>query len=248
MQLGVGHVERRHALVAERREGDRVARVVAADHEHHVERLEQQRVHRVLAVLRRAADRVEGAEVLGAIGVAPGPRHREPHGIRDRERLAREHRRLVGDADPREMPVGIEMGTRLRAVLLEERLAREALPFDVVADVAGLLHVAHHEVGPAFEFRDLRRRGARLLVVVLAVDERREPVAGVALDALPHVEHRPAGRVHHDAAEAAKRLEVADRHAERREDHDVLGLDGGVVESRLARLRGRRSPSRGASR
>ena len=59
-------VVRRHALVAQRGEGDRVARVEAADDDHRVERLLEQLEHGVLPLLRRAADRVERAKVGGA--------------------------------------------------------------------------------------------------------------------------------------------------------------------------------------
>ena len=107
---------------------------------------------------------------------------------------------------------------------------RIAALLDVVADDPRLLHVEHHEVAPAGILHDLARRRLGLLVVVLAVDHRREGVAGVALDPLPHVEHRAAGRVHHDAADAAQPLEVADRDAERRHDHHVVRKHGGEVE------------------
>jgi hypothetical protein len=67
-------------------------------------------------------------------------------------------------------------------------------------------------------------------VIVLAVDQAGEAVARVAVDALPHVQHRAAGRVDDDAPLAAQRLEVVDRDAERGQDDDVGGLDAVVVE------------------
>ena len=72
---------------------------------------------------------------------------------------------------------------------------------DVVADQPRLVHVEHDEIAPAGILHHLARGGPGLLVVVLAVDERREAVARVPLDPLPHVEHRAARRVHQDAAD-----------------------------------------------
>ena len=230
----VGHVERRHPLGAERGEGDRVARVVAAEHEHHVERLAEQLVHGVLPVLRRAADRVERAEVRRAVLLAARARHRPPHLLADRERLPREHRRLVGDADAAQVHRRVELRARLRAVLLEERLARQPLALDVLAHVARLRQVAHDQIGAARIPLDLRCRRARLLVVVLAVDERGEAVLRIVLDALPDVEHRAARRVHHHAPDLPQRLEVGDRDAEGGENDDVVRADVRVVEARLA--------------
>ncbi len=72
------------------------------------------------------------------------------------------------------------------------------------------------------ELQRLRRRGARLLVFVLAVDDRRVAVARVARHVLPDVQHGAAGRVDERAALILIALQIADRHAERRQDHDVL--------------------------
>ena len=73
-------------------------------------------------------------------------------------------------------------------------------------------------------------------MVVLAVDQGREPVAGVALHPLPHVENRAAGRVDHDAADLAQRLEILDRDTECRQDHDIGRLHAGVIDHLLADL------------
>src|SRR6266480_431897 len=79
--------------------------------------------------------------------------------------------------------------------------ARIDSPFYEVADEARLVHVAHNEVMPLPVLAHLRRRRSRLLVVILAVNERRESVARVALDALPDIEHRAARRIDENAAE-----------------------------------------------
>jgi hypothetical protein len=55
----------------------------------------------------------------------------------------------------------------------------------------------------------------------LAVNQRREAVLCVRLDALPDVQHRPAGRVDHDAADFAQRLKIPDGDTERRQDDDI---------------------------
>ena len=75
----------------------------------------------------------------------------------------------------------------------------------VDGEVVGDLH--HVNTGGIVRVRillRLRRRGARFLVVVLAVDERRESVARVRLDALPDVEHGAAGGVHEDTPDLAQ--------------------------------------------
>src|SRR5262245_50320001 len=69
---------------------------------------------------------------------------------------------------------------------------------------------------------------------MLAVYERREAIACVALDTLPDIQHRAAGRVDHDAAESTKRLEVAHGHTERRQDNDVTWRNIVVVEHWLS--------------
>jgi hypothetical protein len=102
---------------------------------------------------------------------------------------------------------------------------------DVVADETRFLAVQHHQEGPALRVERLRSRGARLLVPVLAVDDRGERVLGVALHVLPDVQHRPARGVHQRAAAPEQVLEELDGRAEGRQDHHVFR--GQVVE-RLA--------------
>ncbi len=111
---------------------------------------------------------------------------------------------------------------------------RIGLPLDECAHLLRLIHVADDEVVPTSLLPHLRCRRARLLVVVLPVDQRREAVAGVALDTLPDVEHRAAGGVHQHATDAAQRLEVVEGDAERRDDHHILRRDPRVVEALLA--------------
>src|SRR6185436_5571482 len=104
---------------------------------------------------------------------------------------------------------------------------------DVIADHPRFVHVEDHEIAALRIFHDLARRGLGLLVIVLAVDEGGITVPGVALDPLPHVQHRSTGSVDQHAADAAKPLEVANGDAERRHDHDVVWADLGEVELTL---------------
>ena len=170
--------------------------------------------------------------MLGELLRAVAPRHALPERRRDGERLAREHRRLVGDAHPDQVPLEVE-ARRGRLGEARGQRRRVAALLDVVEHRAGLLHVEHHEVAPAGVLVHLARGGLGLLVPVLAVDHRGVAVARVALDPLPDVEHRPAGGVHQHAADGPEPLEVADGDAERRHDHDVLGGDPGEVELAL---------------
>ena len=114
--VGIGDVERRDPIGADPGEVAGVAAVVAPDDDHQVERLRplgrvvEQRDDRVLALLRRAADGVERAEVAGELGLSVPVRHRRPQHFADLERLGHEHGRLVGAADPIEVAIGIEPG------------------------------------------------------------------------------------------------------------------------------------------
>src|SRR5216117_4614802 len=96
-------------------------------------------------------------------------------------------------------------------------------------------HVAHHEVLPARVLGDLARGGLRLLVVALAVDHRGEPVLGVGVYALPHVEYRSAGRVHEHASDRAQPFEILHGDPEGRKNDDVRR--GDLVEVELTVIR-----------
>src|SRR6185503_17972389 len=224
-------VVRRHVLGAQRCERDRVARVEAADHYHEIERLAQQLHYRVLTLLRGAADRVERAKVGGS-WLAPRPGHGASHLFADRERFTRQHRRLVRDADPAKVLRRIEARRhRVRRKVREDALAAR-LALDVRAHEMCLVHIPDHEVMSFGILPNLRRRRSRLLVVVLAVDQSREPFTRVALHTLPYVENRTARGVHEDASQVAQVREVLDRHTERRQDHHVLGTHAREVEAR----------------
>ena len=106
----------------------------------------------------------------------------------------------------------------------QERAAVAAVA-DVVARVRSLGAVEHHEVVAAAALAGLGRRGLGLLVPVLAVDHRGEALLGVALDVLPDVQHRAAGRVHQRAAACHERFEQLEGDAERRQDDDVVARD-----------------------
>ena len=109
----------------------------------------------------------------------------------------------------------------MRKALHQSRSAQAT--FDEIADQLCLFHVANYEVLTAFVLLCLRRRRARLFVVMLAVNERSESIARVTLDSLPDVEHRAAGRVDHHAPDLAKDLEVPDRHSECGKNDHICG-------------------------
>ena len=92
----------------------------------------------------------------------------------DQQRLGGNSRSTVATVtDAAQMLLGIESFAAGMGRELCEDLDRRTLPLDERDHVVRLAHVAHDEVLPARILRDLRRRRARLLVVVLAVDERR---------------------------------------------------------------------------
>ena len=101
---------------------------------------------------------------------------------------------------------------------------------DEVAHHTRLVHVQYDEIAAARILRDLACGGFGLLVVVLAVNNRGEPVFGVPLNPLPHVEDGPTGRIDHDAADLAEPVEILLGHAERRQDDHILGGQSRKVE------------------
>ena len=129
--------------------------------------------------------------------------------------------------------------------------------FDEIADDPRLFHVPDHEVVRVGILGGLRRRGSRLFMVVLAMHQRGKSVPRITFDPFPDVENRPAGRVHHHAADlpegaglsssaalgvavvvAALRLlgrrlpaaEVA--RVAYAAEHDVLGVPSGALDQR----------------
>ena len=106
---------------------------------------------------------------------------------------------------------------------------------DVVAHQHGFVHVPHDQVLPVGVLVDLRGGRTRFLVGVLAVDDGGEPVACVALHALPHVKHRAARGIHQNAADLPQGSEVLERDPEGRDDHHVVGGEVGEVEDALGR-------------
>src|SRR5829696_584392 len=73
-------------------------------------------------------------------------------------------------------------------------------------------------------------------MIVLAVNQRSEPVACIALYAFPDIEHRSAGCIHHDASDSAKRFEVMNCHSERGEYYNVCRRNFAVVDAIWADL------------
>ena len=197
--------------------GCRVAAVVAADHEHQVERVRVEQRHaprpggpawRCRSCRRPGSGRRAPARRTGRpspAGTSPRspatPTSASSSGWRGRCGRGRGRGRSPRDA-------------------ASPKRARKASPVaavpDVVADDVGFRAVQHDEVPAARLLAGLRGRRLRLLVVDLAVDDRREAVAGVLADVLPDVQHRPAGRVHQRAPLALQLREQAARSRRRR--------------------------------
>ena len=136
----------------------------------------------------------------GQLGVAVAVAHRRAEHLADLQRLRAEHRRLVGAADAlRDRGSGSNPGDGGVLEARQERRRVAAGP-DVVAHGVGFVAIEDDEILPAAGVQRLRRRGPRLLVPVLAVNDRGEAVLGVALHVLPDVQHRAAGGVDQRAA------------------------------------------------
>ena len=100
-----------------------VAAVVAADHDHQVERLAR-RAARSTASCRScvALQIVSNARKCAAsVAVAVAVRHRRAEHLADLQRLGHQHRRLVGAADALEVDGRVEAGRRDRAEAGQER-------------------------------------------------------------------------------------------------------------------------------
>src|SRR5215211_746162 len=216
-------VAARHPLVSDDRQVVRVRGVVPPDNDHDVQWVLEEPEEGVLPILGRRADGVEELEVLlDVLGpVALG--HRLPELLAHGQRLAHEHRGLVGDANAPEVLLGIEAGRHAVRELICE-LFSPHLAEDEVRDVARLFEVAQDQVLPVAAIpQGLRGGGLGLFVVVLAVDDACKTALGVARDALPHGQHRPAGRVYHDALLLLELLDPVYRGAESGQEHDVVG-------------------------
>src|SRR6516165_3454762 len=100
----------------------------------------------------------------------PGTGDRRADRLRNLERFAREHRRLIRDADALEVSLRIE-ARRDCACKRGHEIGRREPPFDEVADETRLFHVANDEIVAVRVLADLRGGGARLLVIVLPVNE-----------------------------------------------------------------------------
>ena len=203
-----------------------VRTVVAADDQQKVERFVEQLKQRILSILRGAADGVEIPEVRGASAVAL--RHALAEEGLDRLGLAAEHRRLVRHADALQVEEGIESGTG-SAVKAGEEFAGIAAMNHEIGNGLGVLEIEHNQVVtlPVLSQR-ARGGGAGFLMRSLAVDDRGHALGGILADALPDAHHIATGGIDNLAAVGFHRVDHGDLGAERRHDHDILGLE--VVE------------------
>ena len=123
----------------------RVATVVASDDEHHIDAFVAQLEDGILSLLRRAANRIEGAKARFELALAVAAHHGLPESLRDLERLAAEHGRLVREADMGQVAVGIETGRNsIREMLYEARLVAGCLY--VIANPLALVQVTDDEI------------------------------------------------------------------------------------------------------
>src|SRR4051794_7846207 len=70
-------------------------------------------------------------------------------------------------------------------------------------------------------------------MVVLAVNDRGIAIAGVTLDPLPDIEHRPTGGIHQHTSDRTEPLEVANGDAEGRHDDDIVRCYSAKVEESI---------------
>jgi muramoyltetrapeptide carboxypeptidase len=118
--------------------------------------------------------------------------------------------------------------------LTRQRCARNA-PLQIVAHPLGLICVAHDQIVAVHVFRRLGGSRASFLVVILAMDDRGEPVPRITLHALPDVEYRAACSVDDDTSDLPERLEVVDCHSERWKDDHIFRAEHAEIEPCHAR-------------
>src|SRR5215211_5323632 len=177
-------VAARHPLVSDDRQVVRVRGVVPPDNDHDVQWVLEEPEERVLTVLGRRADGVEELEVLLDVLGPVALDHRLPELLAYGQRLAHEHRGLVGDPHALQVLIGIEARTHAVCELLCELLGPHPAK-DEVRDISRLLQVAQDQVLPVAAIpQGLRSGGLGLLVVVLAVDDAGETAPRVARYAL----------------------------------------------------------------
>ena len=203
-----------------------VRAVVAAHYQKEVEGFIEELEQGVLPVLRGAADGVEIPEVCGASGVALG--HALAEEVLDRLGLAAEHRCLIRHADALQVEEGIKSRAG-GAVEAGEEFAGIAAMNHEIGNGLGVLEIEHNQVMTLLVLSQRARGGgAGFLVRGLAVDDRGHALGGILADALPDAHHIAAGGVDNLAAVGFHRVDHGDLGAERRHDHDILGLE--VVE------------------
>src|SRR5436853_6927951 len=104
--------------------------------------------------------------------------------------FAAQHRRLIRDTNGGQMNIRIET---LRTGMLEllQELGLVPAIDDVIANVVGL---GQREYDQVMASASLRTRGLRFLMPGFAVDDTRDRIFGILLDALPNAHHVAASR------------------------------------------------------
>ena len=222
-QLGVGDMERRHALGADPGQVAGVAAVVAPDDEHQVERLRSSRSARTASCRSWVAlQMVSNARKWWGSAASP---YRSVIAARSISPISSDSdmSMVVWLAQPirSRSRSGSNPGETASPNRARKR-GRAPARSDEVADDLRFLAIEHDEKAPLRVFQRLRRRRARFFVLDLAVDDRGISVLRVAHDVLPDVEHGPARRVDERAALVDEARHVTDGHAEGRQDHDVF--------------------------
>ncbi len=226
-----------HVLLAELHEVARVRGVVTADDDAEVGPVLDERLRGVLVFVGGVAERVARVgEALLDVGLAVALPHGVAHQVGDGGGLLRQHGRLVDHAQLLQVPLRVKV---LRVLVLEvvvEEVGVLLAP-DHLRQFFGLLHVPHDDHG-AF-FLGVGERGARLLVVPLAVDHDRVVVVPDLGALAPHLFDERAGgvvglRVHPNLFEFLLHLQ---RGAEGGNDDHVVGREL-VERDELLPLRG----------
>ena len=196
-----------------------VGTVVATHHKHDVQRIFQQFIQGILAILGSTANGVKHIKII----IVPVPLNNGIlHHLLKRLRLRFQHGGLVGDANLLQIPVGIKSRGTASFKPFQECLAVSAA-HDVVAQDTGILQIVNHQVFPPSPFpKSPGSRSAGFLMGSLTVDNGGNPHGGVILHSFPDLHHVSACRIHNLHALLLQRIHERSGNTERGNNHHIV--------------------------
>src|SRR5262249_49462512 len=161
-----------------------IGRIVAADNQYDLQRLFDQLENGILALLRGIAYGIARAEEMLVDLVGPiFFEHGALEQFADLLGLPFEHRSLIGNADPHQMPVGVKSRRRRLPEFAQELFTHSAMQ-NVLANPFSIRRALNDQIVPG-----TRRCSDRFLMLVLAMDDGREVGVLIFGNAIPDTGH-----------------------------------------------------------